>query len=488
MRGWRDSLTFLLLVCLGPILALADHSFENTAIVRTIELGGSLVHVTTTYAVKALEDGSSIYTVALGDDEHKKTSWLEVKVKGQAAILPLERVGYNPESNVHLYAVELPKALKANGSTNLVVETVQTHATYPYPAEASQKEPQSLKYETDLLVLSPYTTAVQRTKVRSPSPQIHSYTTPEGMDAFTLEDPVTKSGATLTYGPYKNIPASVAADFVAEKQKRITVHYTFDAPVIEITKLERAAEISHWGANLNIQDNVHLHNAGPGLKGHFSRLEYQSAAYFGHPAPHALPGLTLHLPPGIHDVYYYDLIGNVSTSRLRTVPSVPKGSQSNQYSILELRPRYPVFGGWNYSFTLGWDSPLRDSAGYDKTTGKYIVGVPVMTPIPGAVVDEAEVKIILPEGARDFDFYPPFPASVNELSSHITYLDTIGRPTITLHYNQLTDKHAGVIYVTYKVPLSAHLKKPVAVATALMGLFILAFTWKRVDVRIGSRK
>jgi oligosaccharyltransferase complex subunit alpha (ribophorin I) len=56
-------------------------------------------------------------------------------------------------------------------------------------------------------------------------------------------------------------------------------------------------------------------------------------------------------------------------------------------------------GGWNYTFTLGWDSPLADSASVDKATGKYIVQVPVWTPIPASVVNEAEVKIILPEGA-----------------------------------------------------------------------------------------
>jgi len=58
-----------------------------------------------------------------------------------------------------------------------------------------------------------------------------------------------------------------------------------------------------------------------------------------------------------------------------------------------------MMGGWNYSFTLGWDSPLKDSGSYDKTTGKYIVGVPAQTHIPGTVVDKAEVKIIFPEGA-----------------------------------------------------------------------------------------
>lgn len=69
-------------------------------------------------------------------------------------------------SGVFLYTIELPKSLNTNQTANLVIETVQTHATYPWPAEAAQKDPQSLKYESELLVLSPYKTAVQRTKVK----------------------------------------------------------------------------------------------------------------------------------------------------------------------------------------------------------------------------------------------------------------------------------------------------------------------------------
>lgn len=67
--------------------------------------------------------------------------------------------------------------------------------------------------------------------------------------------------------------------------------------------------------------------------------------------------------------------------------------------MLELRPRYPVLGGWNYSYTIGFDTPLQDSVGYDAKNGVYMVGVPVMTNIAGTVVNDAEVKIILPEGA-----------------------------------------------------------------------------------------
>ena len=183
-------------------------------------------------------------------------------------------------SGVYLYTVELPKPLNVNGTANLVIETMQTHATYPWPEEAAQKDGQSLKYEAELFVLSPYKTAVQRTKFRyamhsigtapqmpmirsrSPSPQVHSYTTPESVE-YTSDSVVTKSGATITYGPFHDIPASATSEFVDKQQKMINIHYPFDYPVLEVTKLERAAEISHWGANLNIQDTMVLHNAGP---------------------------------------------------------------------------------------------------------------------------------------------------------------------------------------------------------------------------------
>lgn len=60
---------------------------------RTIELAGSLVHVSTTYAVKALEPGQTAYHIALGKDEREKTSWIEAKVKGQTWPLELVHLG-----------------------------------------------------------------------------------------------------------------------------------------------------------------------------------------------------------------------------------------------------------------------------------------------------------------------------------------------------------------------------------------------------------
>ena len=112
-----------------------------------------------------------------------------------------------------------------------------------------------------------------------------------------------------------------------------------------------------------------------------------------------LTQLALQLPAGIHSAYFYDTIGNVSTSHLRVAPSISQGGLPGKNSLLELRPRYPLLGGWNYTFTLGWDSLLGDYAGWDAEKGRYIVDVPIMTLIGGAVVEDAEVKVILPEAS-----------------------------------------------------------------------------------------
>ena len=97
---WRGrAITLLLGLFIFPLVC-AEHSFENTAIVRTVDLGGSLVHVTTTYAVKALEDGSNIYTIALSENEHKRTSWIQAKMKGESVPLQLEHFGLNPNTYV----------------------------------------------------------------------------------------------------------------------------------------------------------------------------------------------------------------------------------------------------------------------------------------------------------------------------------------------------------------------------------------------------
>ena len=79
------------------------------------------------------------------------------------------------------------------------------------------------------------------------------------------------------------------------------------------------------------------------LQGAFSRYDYQRTA-----APSSIKSFKAVLPAAASDVYYRDEIGNISTSNL--------WSQEDSVE-LELRPRFPLFGGWQTRFYMGYNVP-----------------------------------------------------------------------------------------------------------------------------------
>ncbi|KAG8830547.1 dolichyl-diphosphooligosaccharide--protein glycosyltransferase subunit 1 [Serendipita sp. 399] len=485
------SSTAITVLAAGPSLT---RSFENTNVQRTIELGGSLTHVTTTFAIKALgTTGSNVYTFALSEIDQERTSLFEVKLKGGTQELKVKKLGFDAKSNAYLYSVDLPP-MAENASATLVVNSILVHASTAHPSSIKQAEPQCLVFTTEAYILSPYPIISERTKIRLPSPKVLSYSSPKELTKYASSSSDskeqatgTRSGAVISYGPFQDLPVTANELFQKEDQQLLYVHYEYDSPIVRVVSLDRSAEISHWGNNLNIQDNVHIKNDGPELKGHFSRLELQQAKYFQKTQPQVLQHITLQLPAGIYSPYYYDSIGNVTTSRYRASPPLKPGQKTKRStSFLEIRPRFPLLGGWNYTYTLGWDAPLGDSVKYDAKEGKYVIGVPFMTPIPGASVDNATFTIVFPEGAENTLVFPPFDVEAMTKFTHVTYLDTIGRPAVTLKASKLTDRHTGLIYASYTLPLRSHLAKPLAVATAMFGFFLLGMFFRRVDLRISS--
>jgi oligosaccharyltransferase complex subunit alpha (ribophorin I) len=79
---------------------------------------------------------------------------------------------------------------------------------------------------------------------------------------YTRDSDIVKSAATLTLGPFYSVPVTVGSDAAAKRQS-FYVHYETREPIVGIRSLHRAAEVSHWGANLNIQDEIALFNDGP---------------------------------------------------------------------------------------------------------------------------------------------------------------------------------------------------------------------------------
>ena len=276
-------------------------------------------------------------------------------------------------SPTQFYRITLPKPLAPKAQLTLSITYHVLSALMPLPATIQQQDKQYLLHTFSTYAPSAYLTQKQKTKIKFPSADIPDYSPgPE------------RQGTTFTYGPYENIPAG--------SEQEASVRYEFTKPIIHATLLERDIEISQWGGNLASEERYWLTNKGANLAGHFSRVTWASTQYYNPPTS-ALRMLTVPLKVGSLNPYFIDDIGNVSTSRFRS---------NAREAHLELKPRYPVFGGWKYSFKVGWDSDLKSFLRKLARGNAYVLKVPFLEgPKMGEGIsyEKVDLRIILPEGA-----------------------------------------------------------------------------------------
>lgn len=279
----------------------------------------------------------------------------------------------------------------------------------------------------------------QKTKVKFPGTNVPDYTKTSGIKSGSGSDP-ERQGATYTYGPYDTAKLAPGTTYP------IKVRYEFTKPVLTAHKLERDLEVSHWGGNLATEERYWLRNNGSELSKQFNRVEWTLSSFQNLPSS-ALRELKYPLKPGSVDPYFIDDVGNVSTSRYRPSPT-PKREAN-----LELKPRYPVFGGWNYSFRVGWNNDLATFLRRVTGTDSYALKVPFLEgpKIPeGIQYEKVIVRVVLPEGARNVQFETVEGAASNglpnagtiesQMSSYKTFMDTLGRTVLTLSVDNLSDE------------------------------------------------
>ena len=276
-------------------------------------------------------------------------------------------------SPTQFYRITLPTPLAPSAELTLAISYHILSSLSPLPSSINQADKQYLLYTFSSYSPSAYTTQKQKTKIKFPTVDIPDYTgSPE------------RQGSTFTYGPYENIPAGA--------EQEASVRYEFTKPIIHATRLERDIEVSHWGGNIAFEDRYWLTNRAASLANHFSRVTWASTQYYNPPTP-AIKALTVPLKVGSLNPYFTDEIGNISTSRFR----------SNLWEAsLELKPRYPVFGGWGFPFRIGWDANLKDFLRKEKEGEGYVLKVPFLEGpkmAEGVSYEKVELRVILPEGA-----------------------------------------------------------------------------------------
>lgn len=431
-----------------------DQNVVVTQVERKIDIA---THLVKTYTSITIENkGSSAvrsFLYVVDPSLKTKLSFIGAVTKDnkddKLAVAPTTVSG---QSDKEFYRVTLPSGLDAGKSVTVEVEAVFVHSLSPYPSQITQAEKQYVVFEGNLYFYSPYKTVTQKTLVTTSSTTLESY---------TKTKPASLSENVITYGPYEDkAPFSEAA---------LKVHEENNTPFLTVTDLLRVIEVSHWG-NIAVEEHVDVRHTGATLKGPFSRFDLQRSQ----DGVSSIKSFKTVLPASARDVYYRDEIGNISTSHMRELDDAVD---------VELRPRFPLFGGWKTRYFLGYNVPSYEYL-YNKGD-KYALKMRFVDHVyDDMVVDDAVVRVILPEGSKDIEVRTPFSVKREADSQHFTYLDTTGRPVVMLRKSALVEQHIQDFEVHYTFTRMQLLQEPFLVVGAFYLLFLAVIIYVRLDFSI----
>ncbi|KAH8676078.1 oligosaccharyltransferase alpha subunit [Xylariales sp. PMI_506] len=446
--------------------------FKNVNLVHIISLEKAYAKESINVVIENIsKEPQTEYFLPFTTSQLEKVGGIEVKDKKNDGLagFTIEPVEFDPTSETQYYRIQLPTPLEPAAQQTLGISLYYLKSLSPLPASIDQADKQYLVYQFSAYFPSAYPTVKQKTEVKFPSSDIPDYTKLEGKGG------PQKSGSKLTYGPFSDIPAGATSP--------VKVRFEFTKPVSHVSNLERDIEISHWGGNVAFEERYTLFHRGANLTDSFSRVKWAQSQYFN-PTSYALKEMKFTLQGGSKDAYFTDVIGNVSTSRFRT---------NAREASLEIKPRYPLFGGWKYPFTIGWNS---DSKNYlqKKSGDGYLLKVPFIEgpkQAEGIEYEQIQLRIVLPEGAENVKYYTSIPQSAitgATVDRERTYLDTLGRTVLTIKARNLADDFRDrEVLVSYEYSLVASLRKPIVIFGSALAVFVGTYLLSKVDVKFSTK-
>ncbi|XP_045482474.1 dolichyl-diphosphooligosaccharide--protein glycosyltransferase subunit 1 [Harmonia axyridis] len=428
----------------------------NKNVERSIDLTSQLVKITATITLENIGTSPiSNYLVVLEPATEGNLSFISAKdaLKEDLKIKP---VVVNSHKDKVFYNLALKQPVGASRTATIILECVFTGAVEPYPHEIAQKDKQLVRYYGSHYFYTPYKTTKQTTTVTLSSRNIEN---------FTKLKPVSQSETAINYGPYTDItPFSLDV---------MNIHYENNSPFLTVTRLQRLIEISHWG-NIAVEENIDIIHSGATLKGPFSRYDYQRDTSSNH---HSIKSYKTILPAAAYNIYYRDSNGNISTSTVRT---------KKDWIELELRPRFPLFGGWRSSYTLGYNVPSYQYL-YKKGGNEYVLSMRLLDHIyDDMYVEELETNVVLPVGVKNVKLSTPYEVQRLEDGKTYKYLDNLGRVVIRLKKTNLVEQHIQDLEITYEWDTILLIHEPILLALALFVLFIIVIIYVRLDFSINK--
>ncbi|KAL1923972.1 uncharacterized protein VTP21DRAFT_7007 [Calcarisporiella thermophila] len=462
LRSFSLLISLLVFFCIvGHVLASASH-IVNDNLMRIIDLTTPIVReqVSVRFENKGASPISE-YDFLVRREWCDKVADLVAEDKKTSVNLEVTKGSLMNQGQI--YKIRLNNPIAQGEKTTITVKIAYVHGLEATPKAIRQMEKQILHYHGRKYFESPYEIRKQKTIVK----------TPVGMAVkhYSSGPAVEHKDSTITYGPFETAQ-------IKNADEELDVLFEYRKAVLTVPTLQRDLKISHWGGNLGVEEHYALRVDGAKLSGQFSRLLFAGQqnleSYFSF-----VRQLAFNLPQHARDVFYRDEIGNVSTSHLRHEPR-------NKQALLQIQPRYPLFGGWNYTFYYGYNTPLADFARFHNPSGRYILNVPFVKSLPNVAHELVALNITLPEGARNIRVHLPFAVDKQLHTTRFTTLDTMGRTMVYLEKRNVVDEHARELQISYEYPTHLLLRKPLVASAAFAALFAISMLYSRMEFKIGK--
>lgn len=379
------------------------------------------------------------------------------------------------ELNEGIYAVKLPYPVAPGSLIELNAMFVYTDSVAPYPPKINLEDRQQLLLKLNKFCYSPYVSQEYSLTFTGLSkgqemelPLAAGFEATEGLPEVSPR--VDKELRSLTYGP---IQATIPSYSVLP----MGLLYDHNRPLTHVANLERSFWLPASDVDVvQTEEYYELYNRGAELKSGYSRGDWMKGRYDLKRDHHALSQLEFAIDEEapFNDYYLTDKVGMVSTHQI---------TQGH----LVMQPRFPLFGGWKYNFTLGWSNSLesfvRKLTDEDDT---YVAQFPLLNSLKDIHYDKVAINFYLPENAVFLNASALEPMEGILVGSELSYLDVAdGHVKVTLEFKNLIDGLSKtLVLVKYKYTAASYWSKVSKIAGFVFVGFMSYYALGLIDLSI----
>ena len=356
------------------------------------------------------------------------------------------------KTNIKIF---LPSPLLPKNTINIKILELYRDRFNPNPKYIKMDGRQSLVYNENRFIITPYRKLVEETQFIIPNSDSLIYATP----SFSLHE------EKVNYGPFRDIDPM--------ENDPIIVHIYHSKPLLIFESVEREIEISHYG-NIFIKENYHLKNKAAQLDGEYDRNDYAKVLYSDSVGTHIVKSIKTQLPRSTFDLYYRDEVGNISTSN---------AAKEANLVYFEISPRYPLLGGWQTKWEQGYYLPnaafMKRSTEENSLTllnqsfGYSFKEIPAI---------DYTLRVILPPGAKNVRAEIPFEVDEHFMDKRYSYLDLEGRLVLVLKKANMHNFYSRAFYVSYNLADSLFNSKALILIGIFLGFLLMVIISARLNI------